>query len=75
MPGGLRRVRMRLGMMLGGFVRMMFGMHAVAVRDMRMMAGKMMLAFFVMLGGFAMMLGGLFVMVGGRFVVFGLGQS
>ncbi len=68
-------VRMRFDMMLGGLAGMMVGLEAMAMRNMGMMTGEMMLALFVMLGGFAMMLGGLFVMVGGGLMVIGFVQS
>ncbi|MEW6438242.1 MAG: hypothetical protein AB1508_13855 [Pseudomonadota bacterium] len=66
---------MRFAVMLGGFTRMMLGLDAMAMSDMRMVAGEMMLTFFVVLGGFAMMLGGLFVMAGGGLMMLGFVQS
>ncbi|HEY0145418.1 MAG TPA: hypothetical protein VGB93_04565 [Methylovirgula sp.] len=66
---------MRLDMMLGGFVGMMIGLEAVAVRDVRVVAGEVMFVLFVVLGGFAMMLGGLFVMVGGGLMMLGFVQG
>lgn len=68
-------MRMRLDMMLGGFVGMMIGLEAVAVRDVRVVAGEVMFVLFVVLGGFAMMLGGLFVMVGGGLMMLGFVQG
>jgi hypothetical protein len=67
-------MRMGFDVMLGSFTSMMIGLEAVAVSHMRMMAGEVMLTFFVMLGGFAVMLGSLFVMVGGGFVMIGFVQ-
>ncbi len=66
---------MRLDMMLGGFAGMMIGLEAMTMRNVRVMARKMMLTLFVVLGGFAMMLGGLFVMVGGGLMMLGFVQS
>ena len=66
---------MRLAVNLSGLVRMMFGLDAMAMRDMRMMAGEMMIAIFVMLGGFAMVLGGLLVMIGSGLMMLGFAQS
>jgi hypothetical protein len=71
----MSRVRMRLDVMLGGFASMMIGLEAMTMRNVRVMARKMMLTFFVVLGGFTVMLGGLLVMVGGGFMMIGFVQS
>jgi hypothetical protein len=68
-------MRMRLDMMLGGFVGVMIGLKAVAMRDVRVMAREVMLALVVVLGSFTMMLGGLFVMVGSGLMMLGFVQS
>ncbi len=66
---------MGFGVMLGGFAGMMIGLQTVAMRDMGMVAGKMMLALVVMLGSLAVVLGGLFVMFGSGLMVLGFVQS
>jgi hypothetical protein len=66
---------MGFGMMLGGFTSMMIGLQTVAMRDMGMVAGEMMLALVVVLGGLAMVLGGLLVMFGSGLMVLGFVQS
>ena len=66
---------MSFGMMLGGFTGMMFGLQTVAMRDMGMMAGQMMLALFLMFGGLAMVFGGLLVVFGSGLMMLGLVQS
>ncbi len=68
-------MRMRLDMMLGGFVSVMIGLEAVAVRDVSVMAREVVLALVVVLGSFPMMLGGLFVMVGSGLMMLGFVQS
>ena len=60
-----------IGMRLGGFARMVLGMRMVGMREMRMMAGVLVVAVIVMAGGAAMMLGGFLVMGGGVCVMFG----
>ena len=54
-------------------VVMMFGLLVVAVREVSVMAGLLMVTFFVMVLRFAMMLGGLFVVLGGLSMMFGGG--
>jgi hypothetical protein len=68
-------MRMRLDMMLGGFVSVMIGLETVAMRDVRVMAREVMLTLFVVFGGFTMMLSGLFVMVGSGLMMLGFVQS
>jgi flagellar biosynthesis protein FliP len=51
-------------------VMMMFGLLVVVVREVSVMAGLLMVTFFVMVLRFAMMLGGLFVVLGGVRAVF-----
>ena len=66
---------MRLAVMLGGFIGVMFGLNAMAVRDMGVMAGEVLITAFVVLGGFAMMLGSLFMMIGSGLMMLGFVQS
>jgi len=66
---------MRLEMVLGGLAGVMVGLEAMTMRDMGMVAGEMMLAVFMMLGGFAMMLRRLFVVLGGGVMMIGFVQS
>ena len=54
-------------------VMMMFRLFVVAVREVSVMAGLLMVTFFVMVLRFAMMLGGLFVVLGGVSMMFGGG--
>ena len=54
-------------------VMMMFGLRVVAVREVSVMAGLLMVTFFVMVLRFAMMLGGLFMVLGGLSMMFGGG--
>lgn len=59
-----------LGVLLGR-VRVMIGrVQRVAVRDLGMMRGLLVIAGLVMLGGFAMMLGGMLVVMRGVLVMF-----
>ena len=58
---------------LRGGVVMMFGLLVVAVREVSVMAGLLMVTFFVMVLRGAMMLGGLFVVLGGVSMMFGGG--
>ncbi len=57
------------GVMLGGLVGRMRRVKAVGVRKVCVMAGLVVIAFFVVLGSLAMMMRGLGVMVGGAFVM------
>jgi hypothetical protein len=61
----------RLGVMLAGFLGMFDGMKVVAVRQMRVVPGLLMLLGAMVLGRLAMMLGGGLVMLGGLLVVAG----
>ena len=58
---------------LRGGVMMMFGLLVVTVREVSVMTGVLMVAFFVMTLRGAMMLGGLFVVHGGSSMMFGGG--
>jgi hypothetical protein len=60
---------MRVGMVFRGFG----GMHGMSVRDMRMMSGLFVVAFFVMFCCLAVMFCRVFVMLGSRFVMLGFG--
>ena len=60
-----------LGMRLRGFARMVLGMRMMGVREMRMMAGVLMVAIVMMGGRLAVMFGRFLVMDGGVFVMFG----
>jgi hypothetical protein len=51
-------------------VMMMFGLLVVAVREVSVMAGLLMVTFFVVVLRFAMVLGGLSMMFGGGFRMF-----
>ncbi len=62
---------MGVGVMLGGFVSMMFRMRVVAMRNVSVVAGFFVVTSFVMLGGFEMMLGRVRVMLSRFFVMFG----
>jgi hypothetical protein len=64
---------MRVGMVFRGFGGMMRGMHGMSVRDMRMMSGLFVVAFFVMFCCLAVMFCRVFVMLGSRFVMLGFG--
>jgi hypothetical protein len=66
---------MRFGVVLGGFTGMMICLQTVAMRDVGMVAGQMMFALVVMLGGLAMVLSGLLVMFGSGLMVLGFVQS
>jgi hypothetical protein len=68
------RVGMRFNVMLGGFASMMIGLETMAVRDVGVVTGEVMLTPFVVLGGFAVMLSGLFVMAGGGVMMLGFVQ-
>jgi hypothetical protein len=57
--------------MLAGFFGMMSGVDGVPMRDVRVMTGRFVVAFFVMLGGFAVMGGGFLMMFGGFVVMLG----
>lgn len=50
-------------MMLAGFFRVMYGMHMVAVSDVGVMAGGLVIAGFVVVGRKAVVLSGVFVML------------
>ncbi|HXL64919.1 MAG TPA: hypothetical protein VN938_07670 [Xanthobacteraceae bacterium] len=54
-------------------IMMMFGLLVMAVREMRMVTGVLMVAFLMMTLRGAMMLGGLFVVLGGFSMMFGGG--
>lgn len=72
----LLRVRsMRVGMMFRRFLGMVRCVHRVAVGNMRMVAGLLMLAFLVKFGRLAVMFGRMFMMLGGCFVMLGLGVA
>lgn len=62
----------RIGMMLRSFGGVMGGVQRVAVRDMRMMAGFLVIARFMMSGRLAVMFGCVVMMLGGCFVMLGL---
>ena len=50
--------------MLGGLVMVMLGLHMMAVRYMGVMAGLLVIAGFVVLGGQPVVLGSVFMMLG-----------
>ena len=60
-----------LGVGLGGFAGVMLGMRVMRVREMRMMAGVLVVAIVMMGGRLAVMFGRFLVMDGGVFVMFG----
>ncbi len=66
---------MGLDMALGGFVGMVFGLQAVAMRDLGVMAGEMKLTLFMVLGGLAMVLSSLLMMFGSGLMMLGFAQS
>lgn len=53
-----------VGVMLGGLLGMMLGMEVMAMGDMRVVTGFMMVPCFVVVGGRAMVPGGVFVVLG-----------
>jgi hypothetical protein len=59
-----------LGMHFRGFVVMLGGMQAVAMRHVGMVRGLFVISGLVVLGGFAMVLGRMLVMLRGLLVVF-----
>jgi hypothetical protein len=65
---------MRLGVMLGGLAGMMVSVKPVAMRDMGVMAGEVMLALFVVLGSIAVMLRRLLVVLGSCVMMVGFRQ-
>jgi hypothetical protein len=60
-----------VGVMLAGFFSMHSGVNSVAMRNMRVVASRFVVAFFVMLGSFQMVGGRFLVVLGGFLVVFG----
>jgi hypothetical protein len=54
---------------LGGLAGMMLGLHMMAMGQMGMMAGGLVVAFLMMRGSFMMVLGRLLVMLGGMLMV------
>jgi hypothetical protein len=66
---------MRVSVVLRCFLGIMRGVHCMAVRDMRMMAGLLVVAFLVMFCRLGVVLGRVFMMLGGCFVVLDLGVS
>ena len=64
-------VTVAIRMVFRRFFGVMFGVDRVPVRDVRMMAGFLVVAGFVMLGGFVVVPGGMFEMLGGFPVMFG----
>jgi hypothetical protein len=66
---------MRLGVMLGGLAGVVVSMKPVAMRDMGVMAGEVMLALFVVLGSIAVMLGRFLVVLGSCVMMVGFRQS
>jgi hypothetical protein len=67
--GGLGGFTMRFGVSLGGFRGMVRRMMMMAVGDVRVMRGEVMIFFFVMLRGFAMMTGRVLMMLGSLVVM------
>ena len=59
-----------LGMSLRGFVGVIFGLHGMALRNLRVMSALFDRSSSMMLGGFLVMLSGLFVMLSGLGVMF-----
>jgi hypothetical protein len=59
------------GVVLRGLVGMVLGLHGVAVRGMRMVSRRLVVAGLVLNRGLAMMLGRGFVVFSGLLVVFG----
>jgi hypothetical protein len=62
-------VAVLVGVVLGGFLRVMGGMDQVAMRDVRVMAGRFVFARLVLFGGDFVMAGGLLVVFGGLLVM------
>jgi hypothetical protein len=56
--------------MLAGFFRVMLGVDVMTLRDVRVVAGFLVIARAMMLGGGAMMFGGVLVMLGGFQMMF-----
>jgi hypothetical protein len=59
-----------LGMSLRGFIGVIFGVHRMALSNLRVVGALFDRSRFMVLGGFLIMLSGLFVMLGGLGVVF-----
>ena len=57
--------------MLAGLFGVMLGMHMMAMRDMRVVTGFVMIPRLVMIGSRAMMLRGMFMMLGSFAMVLG----
>jgi hypothetical protein len=66
---------MRVGVMLRRLRRMVRRMHGMALRDMRVVAGLLVVAFLVKFCRLAVMFGRVFVMLGCCLVMFGLGVA
>lgn len=66
---------MRVGMMFRRLRGMVCCVHGMALRDMRMVAGLLVIAFLVKFCRLAVVFGRVFVMLGGRLVMFGLGVA
>lgn len=62
---------MRLGVLLAGFLGVVLSVEMMAVRDMRVVPGLLVLSAAMALGGLAVMLGGRFVVLGGFLVMLG----
>src|SRR5262249_19795421 len=69
-PVGLL-LRVRRGVVLGGFVGVLLCLHVMAVSHMRVVSGLLMVARFVMLGGVEMVLRGVLMVLGGFAMMLG----
>jgi hypothetical protein len=61
----------RFGVVFAGFLGVMHRVKVMAVRDMRVVTGLLVLGGAMMLGRLAVVLGGGFVVLGGFFVMLG----
>jgi hypothetical protein len=66
---------MRVGMLLRCLARVVRGMHSVAMCDMRVVAGLLMVARLLMFCRLAVMFGRVLMMLGGCLVMLGLGVA
>jgi hypothetical protein len=63
---------MRGGMVLRGFAGVVFGLHVMAMRNMSMVGGLLVIALFVMLSGVQVMLRGVFMVLRGVAMMIGV---
>jgi hypothetical protein len=64
-------IDVRFGVVFAGFLSVVHRVQVMSVRDMRVMAGLLVLGGAMMLGRLAVVLGGGFVVLGGFFVMLG----